>query len=191
MANNTGGISMTMFIAGIVIAILASIALSTVIAAQFAVGPQGPEGPQGEQGIQGILGIQGVAGPEGLQGPKGDKGDTGSQGPKGDTGDTGPEGPKGDTGEQGLQGEVGPEGPAGGFGAPDYDSGWRNITVAYNITHNLGTQDILIYLIAKNEDGNIISRAHSFWIADDNTLQIVRAPDNPYPTFRALIWKIE
>lgn len=44
MGNRAGGFSVTMFIAGIVIAILASSALSTVIVTQFAVVPLGPAG---------------------------------------------------------------------------------------------------------------------------------------------------
>ena len=51
MSNKAGEISMTMFIAGIVIAILASSLLSTVIATQLVVGSQGPAGPQGLVGI--------------------------------------------------------------------------------------------------------------------------------------------
>ena len=50
MSNNTSGVSTMMFVAGIIVAILVSSALSTVIATQFAVGPQGPVGPQGSKG---------------------------------------------------------------------------------------------------------------------------------------------
>jgi len=53
MNNKTGGISLMMFIAGMVIAILVSSALSSVIAMQFAVGPQGPAGANGEDGATG------------------------------------------------------------------------------------------------------------------------------------------
>lgn len=80
-------------------------------------------GPQGEQGIQGI---QGPIGPQGL---------------KGDTGDTGP---------QGLQGEQGPKGdmgPAGGFGEPDYNSGWRIPTY----TEDLGTGCKIIHNLEQME----------------------------------------
>ncbi|NIT61405.1 MAG: hypothetical protein GWN00_35930 [Aliifodinibius sp.] len=67
-------ISMTKFIAGIVIAIVASSAISVGISTQLAVGPQGPEGSQG------------ATGPQGPAGPKGDTGDTGPQGPQGEQG---------------------------------------------------------------------------------------------------------
>ncbi len=83
-------ISLTKFVAGIVIAILASSAISIGASTMLAVGPQGPEGPKGDTGPQG---------------PKGDTGDTGAQGPagpKGDTGAPGAPGPAGPQGEQGL-----------------------------------------------------------------------------------------
>jgi len=58
MSEETGlsGISSTTFIAGLVAAILVSSSLSTVIATQWARGPQGETGPQGIQGIQGVQG---------------------------------------------------------------------------------------------------------------------------------------
>ena len=142
------GISNRTFIAGLIIAILASSTLSTVIATQWVIGPQGPkgdkgdtgpqglQGPQGEQGLQGLQGEQGPqgeTGPQGLQGEqglqgiqgvqglKGDKGDTGPQGPQGEQGPTGPAGADGATGPpgaQGPQGETGATGPAGPQGEP-------------------------------------------------------------------------
>jgi hypothetical protein len=124
-------------------------------------------------------------GPHGEQGPIGPTGATGPQGSQGDAGPTGPQGP------QGAVGPEGPQGLSGGFGAPDYDSGWINITLLSFVSHNLGTQDVLVYLLAKNEDGAIINQAHSFLIFDDNTVEIIRAPDNPYSSFRALIWAID
>ncbi len=53
------------FIAGIVIAILASSAISVGASTLLATGPQGPEGPQGPQGEQGIQGLKGDTGPAG------------------------------------------------------------------------------------------------------------------------------
>jgi hypothetical protein len=85
-------------IAGIVITILASSAISIGASTMLAVGPQGPGGPQGEQGIQG---------------PQGVKGDTGDTGPQGPAGTTGPQGEKGDKGDTGETGAAGPEGPPG------------------------------------------------------------------------------
>ena len=112
-------ISKTMFIVGILVAILISTTVSVVASSLLAVrlsglqGPQGPigetgpQGPQGDTGPQGPEGATGATGAIGPQGPQGPKGDTGSQGPKGDTGDTGPQG------NPGPQGEIGPQGPQG------------------------------------------------------------------------------
>ena len=84
-----GFISRTIFLAGLIVAILVSIGISSVVSTQWAVGPQGPEGPQGPQGEQGIQGLTGATGATGPQGVKGEKGDTGA------TGVTGPQGPAG------------------------------------------------------------------------------------------------
>lgn len=73
------GISRTTFIAGLIIAILASSLISTLIAMQIP-GKQGPEGDPGEQGPQGSTGPQGE---QGLQGLTGLTGPTGPQGPPG------------------------------------------------------------------------------------------------------------
>ena len=62
------GVSRTTFIVGLVVAILVSSALSTVIATQWAVGPQGPKGDKGDTGLRGPQGQQGE---QGLQGPVG------------------------------------------------------------------------------------------------------------------------
>ncbi len=121
-------------ILGVVVLLVASLALFGC------QGSQGLQGPKGDKGIQGIQGIQGLQGPQGPQGEKGDKGDSGPQGaiglqgPKGDTGPQGPQGaagyagpqgpigPKGDKGDtgdvgpQGIQGEAGPQGEVGPIG---------------------------------------------------------------------------
>jgi hypothetical protein len=85
-------ITMGKFIAGIVIAILASSAISIGASTMLAAGPAGPEGPEGPQGEQGQQGEQGL------------QGDTGPQGPAGATGPTGPTGATGTTGPQGERG---------------------------------------------------------------------------------------
>lgn len=58
-------VSRKIFLAGLVIAIIASSTISVLISSQFVNGPQGPQGPQG------------------MKGQKGDKGDTGPTGPAG------------------------------------------------------------------------------------------------------------
>lgn len=65
------GISTTTFIAGLIIAILASSLISTFIAVQWAA-VQGPKGEKGDTGSQGLQGEQGI---QGLKGDKGDPGD--------------------------------------------------------------------------------------------------------------------
>lgn len=52
------GISNKMFIAGLIIAILASSILSTVIATQWAIGPQGPKGDKETQDHKEKLGFR-------------------------------------------------------------------------------------------------------------------------------------
>ena len=136
MSNKASGVSMTMFIAGIVIAILASSALSTVIVSQFVVGTQGPAGLQGDEG---------------------------AQGPAGPTGDTGPQGSKGDTGDQGPKGDVGPEGPTGGFGAPDYDSSWVPLSAeeASVFEPQLGPlEDLFVYIVGRS----YVGEPFNFWV---------------------------
>lgn len=80
------------FIAGIVIAILASSVISVAVSTILIAGPQGPAGPAG------ATGLTGTTGPAGAIGPKGDTGDTGTQGPQGATGDAGLQGPQGESG---------------------------------------------------------------------------------------------
>jgi len=164
------GVPRRTFIAGIIIAILASSALSTAIATQVITGPQGSPGPQGETGPQGIQGEQGLQGIQGVQGLKGDKGDTGPQGPQGETGPQGEQGiqgiqgVKGDEGDEGPQGIQGPEGPQGepGLGvepgflvAPAYDSGWISNWTDWegisfiNLTHGLNTTEVFVYVIGR------------------------------------------
>jgi hypothetical protein len=61
------GISKTMFIIGLIIAILASSLISVMAAMQWALvkGPKGDTGATGSQGPQGLQGIQGPQGPAG------------------------------------------------------------------------------------------------------------------------------
>jgi hypothetical protein len=62
------GISKTMFIAGLVIAIVASSLIASVVSMQYARGPKGDKGDIGNTGATGAMGPQGV---QGLQGPPG------------------------------------------------------------------------------------------------------------------------
>lgn len=82
----SASISKATFIAGLIIAILAS-SLVSMASMQWAKGPKGDKGDTGETGIQGAQGpqgLQGVQGPQGLQGLQGVPGEQGSPGPKGE-----------------------------------------------------------------------------------------------------------
>ncbi len=134
------GITTGKFIAGIVIAILISSAISIGIATQLMTGTQGSIGPQGEKGETGI---------QGLTGPAGSAGATGA------TGATGPAGATGATGATGTQGPPGPKGPY----LPDFDSDWVNVSDKrgqyFNITHNLNFDDLLVDIVGRGPDGSI------------------------------------
>lgn len=211
MSDITKLVSMRLFVAGIIIAILASCLVSTIIATQLSIGPQGPQGiqgvqgPQGDQGSAGAQGIQGVPGAQGVHGPQG------IQGPQGETGLEGPVGPQG---EIGLQGPQGIQGVPGGFGAPDYDSDWvplSNIETNYFI-HNLGSQDnLFVYLYGRATwmgdyvyhqdyigtdsylEGDLYSWVGASWFTvDDNEIGVVRGFDDlSWEECRVLIWKIQ
>jgi hypothetical protein len=161
------GISSRTLIAGLIIAILASSALSTTVATQLAVGPQGPKGDKGDSGPQGLAGPQGLQGTQGDQGPQGEQGPEGPQGMQGEQGpqgEQGLQGPQGEQGPEGPQGEQGPEGPQGepGLGvepgflvAPAYDSGWISNWTDWeglhliNLTHGLNTTEVFVYVVGR------------------------------------------
>ena len=113
----TVSLTLTKFIAGIIIAILASSAISIGVSTMLITGTAGIEGPQGDMGPQGPEGPQGPAGTNGAQGA------TGPTGPKGDKGDTGGTGPQGAAGATGATGPIGPQGEPGiGFEPTSYIS---------------------------------------------------------------------
>jgi hypothetical protein len=89
---SVSGITTTLFVVGLVIAILVASAISIVVSTQLVTGPQGPQGEKGDTGAQG---------------PAGAKGETGATGPAGATGATGSAGSAGATGAQGVQGPPG------------------------------------------------------------------------------------
>jgi len=185
------GISYRTFAAGLIIAILASSALSTVVATQWARGPQGPKGDKGDTGSQGPQGPQGEQGIQGLQG------ETGPQGPHGEQGLTGPQGERGPQGEPGL-------GVQPGFlVAPAYDSGWIDVLGNYSwwpLWHGLNTTEVFIYAIRNNSEYGInqfTPAAVTFsvewlWLSE-NEVTVRVAQINPEPSYdfvRFMIWKI-
>lgn len=150
-------LSKTTLIAGILISILASSAVTAVVTMQFIAGPQGLQGPKGDKGDKGDTGAAGATGQTGPEGPAGATGATGATGP------AGPQGVKGDTGATGATGPQGPTGATGlngGIASPDYDSGWVDITDKsgqfFNITHSLNSQNVIVDIEGKTTiDGNI------------------------------------
>jgi hypothetical protein len=120
------GIWKTMFIVGLIIAILVSAGVSAVVATYWAKGPKGDTGATGATGATG---------------PQGPKGDTGA------TGATGPQGPKGDKGDTGATGATGLQGPAGAAGnATRYViEGSFNITQDGDLIKNFSAPDQELY----------------------------------------------
>ena len=116
----SSNVSRTTFIAGFIVAILVSSALSTVIVTQWIIEPQGSVGLQGPKGDKGDQGPQGIQGPPGETGPQGSAGPQGEQGLEGLAGSQGPTGATGPQGEQGPLGATGPAGPQGPPGEPSY-----------------------------------------------------------------------
>jgi len=87
---NPVGVTKTVFIVGLIAAILAASLLATGISMQI-----GLQGPQGEKGDKGDTGATGPQGPQGSQGPAGPQGATGPAGPQGAQGAQGPQGAPG------------------------------------------------------------------------------------------------
>jgi hypothetical protein len=187
-------LTMGKFIAGIVIAILASSTLSVGVSTILITGPQGPQGLQGEQGETGETGATGPQGPEGATGAKGDTGDTGLQGPsgpKGDTGDTGPQGatgatgPEGPIGPKGDKGDIGDTGPQGATGIGFEPTGYIQIPasafVRYNYDDNVKVGSLITnYDTVSNiltapvllPHGVTITNVTSYWYDNDASLNI-------------------
>jgi hypothetical protein len=93
------------------------------------------------------------------------------------------------------------------LGQPDYDSTWYNISKGESIilTHNLGTTDVIIYMIGNDTDSahyihqigfggdNYFSGAGgAYWYElTPTTIKTTRAAnDNDWDQMRVLIWKI-
>jgi len=81
MTEGKMGISKTMFIVGLIAAILASSLISAVIVTQLPtiMGPKGDKGDKGDTGDTGATGATGPQGSQGLQGIQGEKGEPGDE----------------------------------------------------------------------------------------------------------------
>ena len=73
MSEGKMGISKTMFIIGLIVAILASSLISVMASMQWAL-IKGPKGDKGDKGDTGATGSQGPQGLQGIQGPQGPAG---------------------------------------------------------------------------------------------------------------------
>lgn len=67
-ARTNSGVTTTIFVVGIIAAILASTAISVAVTTQLAKGPQGEQGLTGATGANGATGATGAAGPQGPAG---------------------------------------------------------------------------------------------------------------------------
>jgi hypothetical protein len=67
----SAGISKTMFVTGLIVAIVASSLISSIVSMQYAKGPTGDKGDTGATGATGAAGATGAIGPEGPLGPQG------------------------------------------------------------------------------------------------------------------------
>jgi hypothetical protein len=155
-------ITMGKFIAGIVIAILASSAISVGVSTMLITGSEGPQGLQGGQGPQGETGAVGPAGATGPQGAKGDKGDTGA---------TGPQGQQGPQGESGIGFE--PTGyisiPASAF-TPQYPAD-DNIMIMTHL-QNFGVSQVAFWGAVQLPHGVTVTNVTSYWYDVDASLNI-------------------
>ena len=81
-------VSRSVFLAGILAAILIACTVSALASTQLFTGSTGPEGPQGSPGPKGDTGLTGAQGSPGATGPAGATGATGATGPAGKDGNT-------------------------------------------------------------------------------------------------------
>ena len=160
-------LTMGKFIAAIVIAIIASSAISIGVSTQLMTGPQGEKGDTGSQG------------------PQGPKGDTGDTGPAGANGATGPQGTIGPTGATGAAGAIGPQGPQGEQGIGFEPTGYISIPASAFVTsyntdgalidqdvRNQQTYTITFHAPVQLPDGVTITNVTSYWHDVDTSVSI-------------------
>ena len=156
----TASLSMGKLITVVIIAILASSAISVGASMMLAVGPAGPEGPKGDTGTQGQKGDTGDVGAQGSAGAIGPAGQTGATGATGATGSTGPAGPQG---EPGIGFE--PTGyvsvSAAAFVAIDSTANWR---CSGGELYHLETGGVHFYGSVQLPDGVTVTNVTFHWI---------------------------
>ncbi len=153
-------LTMGKFIAAIVIAIIASSAISIGVSTQLMTGTQGPKGDTGPQG------------------PQGDTGDTGATGPQGATGAAGAAGATGATGATGAQGEQGigfePTGyisiPASAFTSINpYDD---NVRISTELRNLEASSASYFYAPVQLPHGVTVTNVTSYWYDVEASLDI-------------------
>lgn len=93
---------------------------------------------------------------------------------------------------------------SGSIGLPAYDSGWTSINQgsATTFTHNLGTQEIFVYMIGKCPDqpvhqayyGGFMEppeRGARWYSMDANSITVYHGNDDYWHEVRVMIWRIE
>jgi len=173
----SASISKTMFVAGIIIAILASSLVASVVSMQWARGPKGDKGDTGDTGAQGTQGLRGVQGPQGPQGLQGIQG------------------PPGRNGTNGMNGTLSPW----MLPVPAYDTGWVSVG-DYNgsniFYHGLNTTDVLVYIYRNCSSYGVhasLPDYHVFWQNLTTTtisVYVDSIPNVQYDYIRLMMWKI-
>jgi hypothetical protein len=155
---NSKVITRTMFVVGLIIAILASSLISSAVTMQWARGPKGDKGDKGDAGD---------AGPQGLQGLTGAKGDTGDAGPQG---------------LQGPQGVVGPKGDKGDPGAPtvfaQWDVHWKTLSGTLQWGGEVGTSQFCS-TFDYNWGSAVVFSGYSDYIGFQATMTVKMQRDGP------------
>ena len=160
-----------------IVGLIIAIVASTIISTQVSM--QLSLGPEGPRGAQGLRGSRGL---QGEQGP---------------------------VGLQGPPGTVSIENFTGWVNTPAYDSGWFTVENSSRITliHDLGTTEVLVYLLGKNSEGTIHQNNYGtnndsagtlgmYWQnLTETEISIRRATDDlsamySWDEARVMLWKI-
>jgi hypothetical protein len=165
-------ISRTVFLTGIVVAILVASTISTLASTQLIAGPQGPPGPQGPNGEPGSAGAQGPPGVAGSAGATGATGATGAAGAAGSAGAPGPAGKDGSTARYVIDGtfDVTKDGDliiSETYGAGLFGNGgemsyhWKKIEVSQLSLSDMASVHVYVRTTIENAKG--VSQPMQLW----------------------------
>jgi hypothetical protein len=75
---------------------------------------------------------------------------------------------------------------------PDYDSGWLKWQPDQILTHNLGTKELLVYVMYKNGEGLVqtCTQLVQWWALDEQSIIVQSAGLSLDEEFRVVIWKL-